>query len=540
MQTLVPLTARPSPAAAAERSRQFEIQLGHLCNNRCVFCVSGQLTHEREAPLLDGEVLKGRLTEAHALGHRRVTLLGGEPTIQPFFMDLVRHAVGLGFEEIVIFSNGSRTGRTELMDEVLATGGRFEWRFSFQGATEAAHERTTRRKGSFGQLVRSLELAQARRQKSTVNMCVVSQNADSLDQFPALLLPRGVRQLHVDMLHPDDTGSATEAEVAAMLPRYTALVPQLERMVHGFPAGFDVNIGNLPYCVAPALAPWIRHGGEPTTTVSADGFGAPELNDGRNKYAFKQRNKVKPETCASCVFDARCSGVFADYARVYGLGELVPVTPERLVTIDPQRKLFAAHLTPRLRAALSSLVPPAPFVHAALSAPSLEELTITLEAEAPAIERLTVAVRAPGGGSAATEEFSLHVAGRVGDETACFAGFRALFAALSMGGAVVHPPGVDAFEALAPALGTALARLRSGAPFGELAWTDVTVLDGGTRVELTLTSAHAERALVWLAARDGRSTGGYRVEAGAGGPPSSALVGGLRSVMQILGRIPPG
>ena len=32
-----------------EEHHQIELQLGHVCNNRCVFCVSGQLTEQRLA-----------------------------------------------------------------------------------------------------------------------------------------------------------------------------------------------------------------------------------------------------------------------------------------------------------------------------------------------------------------------------------------------------------------------------------------------------------------------------------------------------------
>src|SRR5579859_5352445 len=141
---------------------EFELQLGHLCNDRCVFCKSGRLTEEGNAPLVPLEVLAEHVREAYAAGHRRITFLGGEPTIQPAFLDLVKLAVSLGFETIVIFSNGSKPARTDLIEQVLATGGNFEWRFSFQGATKEAHERTTRRKGSFDQVLRSLKRVRAR------------------------------------------------------------------------------------------------------------------------------------------------------------------------------------------------------------------------------------------------------------------------------------------------------------------------------------------------------------------------------------------
>ena len=38
-----------------EPDRQIEIQLGHMCNNRCVFCVSGQRTTLGEAGPMPAE-----------------------------------------------------------------------------------------------------------------------------------------------------------------------------------------------------------------------------------------------------------------------------------------------------------------------------------------------------------------------------------------------------------------------------------------------------------------------------------------------------
>ncbi len=133
-----------------------EIQLDHLCNNRCVFCISGRLTHAGKAPLLDREQVLDVIPWARRKGGRHLTFVGGEPTIQPFFVDAVAHALAVGFEEIAISTNGSACGRTDLMERVMALKGKVEWRFSFQGATEEAHERATRRRGSWQQIVEAL------------------------------------------------------------------------------------------------------------------------------------------------------------------------------------------------------------------------------------------------------------------------------------------------------------------------------------------------------------------------------------------------
>ncbi|MEO7093120.1 MAG: radical SAM protein [Polyangiales bacterium] len=338
-----------------EPDRQIEIQLGHMCNNRCVFCVSGQRTELREAfPIAAAPVVE-KLREARASGIEKVTLLGGEPTIQPEFFAVLRAAVELGFHEIVIFTNGVKTARGTFVDEVLATGGNFTWRLSFQGGDARAHDRTTKKLGSFLRLVETLQNLHARRQRITVNMCVVRSNFESVDKFPALLMKYGVTQLHLDMIRPLDAGERTEDEMRAMLPRYGDMVPALERMIAGFPPGFDVNIGNLPYCIAPQLAPHIHHDGNPTLTVAIDRDS--ELSEAWDKYAVKRRDKVKVEACRTCAFDDRCSGIFDTYGRFYGIDELRPLERKHLpVEVSPE-----ASLDPRIGRCLARLRSGAPF-----------------------------------------------------------------------------------------------------------------------------------------------------------------------------------
>ena len=112
-----------------EPNQQFEIQLSHICNERCVFCVSGQMTELRRAKPIDAEKVCEKLDEARAKGISKVTLLGGEPTIQRAFFPVIEHAVRSGFETIVIFTNGARIWSRDWIHRVLAYGqNRFDWR----------------------------------------------------------------------------------------------------------------------------------------------------------------------------------------------------------------------------------------------------------------------------------------------------------------------------------------------------------------------------------------------------------------------------
>lgn len=527
-----------------EPNQQMEIQLGHMCNNRCVFCTSGQRTEMREAFPLEAPPILQSIREQYDAGMRKLTILGGEPTIQPEFMNILRESVQMGFEEIVLFTNGVKTARLSFLDGILALGGNFTFRFSFQGANREAHERTTKKEGSFGRLVESLKNAKLRNQRITVNMCVVRSNYESVADFPALLLPYDAKQLHLDMVRPLDAGVRTEAEFRDMIPYYSDMVPYLERMVAGFPPGFDVNIGNLPYCIAPKLARWIHHDGERTLTVTIDDQDA--VSKPWDKYETKRRDKLKKETCRQCAFDDQCSGIFETYRDFYGMGELVPITPERLLEVDPERALFTVHLKPFLKL-VEGWQPPAPFQspHVAVNQFDHEARLVFDGPAGPVV----LALRKPGGGIASTDRFSLHLLESPDAGPFTSALIKTVFARLCEATAltVTHPPGDDAvfLGERPPKLGALfdarvagwLRVLRSRAPFGKLAWQDVSLRGFGKEAVLTLTDPSGTPVTVTLAMKGQAMGGAYQLADPTKASPE--LVDGLRSLFGVL-RDPSG
>jgi MoaA/NifB/PqqE/SkfB family radical SAM enzyme len=170
---------------------QIELQLGHVCNNRCVFCVSGQLTEERLAKQIPADPVLEALRRGRAQGSRRVTFLGGEPTTQQSFMPALELAVELGYETIVIFTNGVKTRKPEFCDKVLALGGKYEWRFSVQGGNREAHDAVTKRRGSFDRIIEGMRYLGEQGQDLTINLCVNEESYRSLPDFPALVTELG-------------------------------------------------------------------------------------------------------------------------------------------------------------------------------------------------------------------------------------------------------------------------------------------------------------------------------------------------------------
>lgn len=315
-------TSRPS-------GPELEIQLGHVCNNRCVFCVSGQLTQQGLARPLAMEPAIAAIERAAAEGARKLTFLGGEPTLQPGLLRAIERAIEVGFSKIVLFTNGVKTARASFIDEILELAAMrgfnsrgFEWRFSIQGGDEAAHDRVTQKPGSFRRLIEGVEHLKKRGQDITANACLNEHSYRSVGGYPELAARYGIRQVHLDQVRPRDAGVRSDAELRSIMPPYSAMVPHLRAMLAAFErrlgGGYDVNVGNLPYCLMPEWADRIHHDGEATLTVAADG---DALSQPWDKYADKRRDKFHPPGCEGCVYRPRCNGVFSKYAEFHGVEE---------------------------------------------------------------------------------------------------------------------------------------------------------------------------------------------------------------------------
>jgi len=142
--------------------------------------------------------------------------------------------------------------------------------------------------------------------------------------------------LHLDMVRPRDSGDRTDEQLRAMMARYSDMAPYFRELVsrcsEEIGEDFDINIGNMPYCIAPEISHKIHHDGQFTVTVAASGQGTTQK--GFNKYLDKRSDKVKRGSCADCVFDSKCGGVFEKYVEFYGDDEFQPVSTEQLWTLD--------------------------------------------------------------------------------------------------------------------------------------------------------------------------------------------------------------
>ncbi|OQX08680.1 MAG: radical SAM protein [Desulfobulbaceae bacterium A2] len=102
-------------AVAAGRLLSMEIEFSRICNFRCTYCyVANKSDCQGE---LSRKELKDAVLQAKALGARKIIILGGEPSIYPHLVEMLRFLGQEGLE-IEMFSNG--TGIDADLARVLA------------------------------------------------------------------------------------------------------------------------------------------------------------------------------------------------------------------------------------------------------------------------------------------------------------------------------------------------------------------------------------------------------------------------------------
>jgi len=240
------------------------------------------------------------------------------------------------------------------------------------------------------------------------------------------------------------------------------------------------------------------------------------LSEPWDKYETKRRDKVKPESCRSCVFDKQCSGVFDTYRRFYGFDELRPITSARLPVVDPEMRLFTLHAEPLL-AALEAFHAGDSFRTDELHVDTHAQQIVARYVGAGGV--LRVALCRPGGGLLSTDRFSLHVLDGSSDDDATHALVRRLFDALA--------GGVDA------RLARCIARLGAGAPYGALSLRKITLESSGREALVELHHGVGVGVTVTLSVQGPSVRGGYRLDRELPSPPE-ALVADVRAAMVAL------
>lgn len=295
--------------------KRIDIKISFRCNNLCRFCAQG---HKRDMyadrPL---KTVTAELKKARKDGIASVVFTGGEPSLHPQILDLVRAAKKTGFNSIQLQTNGRTLAYPGFCAD-LVSAGLTEFGPSLHGAKGATHDTLTGAKGSFPQTVTGIANAVKTGLPVITNTVITSENYRELPAIAALLIKLGVRQYQFAFVHI--VGSAAENK-KTLVPRKTAVMPYVKKALDlGIKRGVACYTEAVPFCLMKGYEACVAESMIPPGPVAdADRF----IKD----YAVYRRDegKAKGPRCPECKYFDVCEGPWREYPELYGWDEFKPV-----------------------------------------------------------------------------------------------------------------------------------------------------------------------------------------------------------------------
>jgi cyclic pyranopterin phosphate synthase len=109
--TMAPLPAGysidPTYDSYGRRINYLRISLTDACNMRCVYCMPEDMQFRSRQELMSDEEVLFLVRVAASLGVTKIRLTGGEPTIRPHLVEIVREIAGIpGIKDLAMTTNG--------------------------------------------------------------------------------------------------------------------------------------------------------------------------------------------------------------------------------------------------------------------------------------------------------------------------------------------------------------------------------------------------------------------------------------------------
>ncbi len=301
------------------------IRLVDRCNQRCRFCMARDEIAASN-PVDYDEAIAAIAGQPEC---QRVEFFGGEPTLHPRFLDLVRFARERR-HQCSIATNGRRLSDERFVDALAALGSAAIYlRTSIYGDTAETHDYYTNVGGSHAQTVRGIGHAVARGFTVQVNIVILRGNCDRLETFPRQVAEWGARRIKFGSLVDVESCPEHAVPLSDVSPHLVQAIALAERL------GLTVTVEKTPICTIGGRVDLV-------STERALGNWPRAFDDGG--------------ACRGCVFREWCDGLDPGYAARFGLGgihrmEKVPaIAIERCRQREPEFLKMHCALAARLEA----------------------------------------------------------------------------------------------------------------------------------------------------------------------------------------------
>lgn len=305
----------------------FDILLNYNCSAKCLFC-SQDFEWRKEPNDLPFEKAVEFMYMAYKNGYRRLGFTGGEPTLRPELPKLIALAKKIGYGYVRIQTNGIRIADYDYA-KLLADAGLTFVKYSLHGHNAALHDELVAVPGAFEKNLRSIENLKKLNVGIGVNIVLNEKNYRHLVEFYELFLLK-LQLSNFVIIAPLYEGNMHQhaAKGARIGVKITEMAPYIKKAYEVFTR---INYPKPPLLLhfTPCVLP-----GYEQQMLGWSAFNTMVVNpkgEKRDLDMTAQAHTTKTDACRRCVYDDRCIGWDASYARYFGTDEISPIlkVPER-------------------------------------------------------------------------------------------------------------------------------------------------------------------------------------------------------------------
>jgi MoaA/NifB/PqqE/SkfB family radical SAM enzyme len=282
---------------ASQGPKKVILNVTYKCNNRCTFCATGTRTQ------FDGDFFRQRelLVKYRKLGVTLLDFDGGEPTLNPNLVPLVRFARRIGYERVNVTTNARMASYDDLAGK-LARSGVTSILVSIHGPDAHTHAQNVGVAEAFEQTcagVRNLVRVSPSHVELGANITITKSNYKKLGAVAEVLLSLGLRWFNLQFLTP--FGRATRS----IAPDTAEAANEAMRVIDAFEDRIKFQVINLPFCFMPGYERYLMG-----DMLKLERHMLFVNNEEVNLFDYLRERRVKKPVCEGCPHAIFCGGFY--------------------------------------------------------------------------------------------------------------------------------------------------------------------------------------------------------------------------------------
>lgn len=307
------------------------LALGYKCNHKCYFCPCGN--NKIKAPVASVEELKKAIDNGLNNNVKYITLSGGEPTLHPYFHEILEYCVRSGLN-VGILSNGETFFKQENTEKFFRNinPGKIHVTTAIHSINKEYHERVTGVSGSFERSINGLKNVINMGIPVTVKQVISKWNYRELPDFADFVYREYGSYVSLTLCGMDFCGMNPE-QIEAVAVSYKEIGVYLEKALDNiisirqqFGAFPYVSVADLPLCCAD---PYYWGFFQKVSRGNLSQYSAPSNEEGKVESTNNIINDcdVFFESCRNCCVSDKCPGVWKTAFDYFGESAVKNIYP---------------------------------------------------------------------------------------------------------------------------------------------------------------------------------------------------------------------